>query len=203
MSAELREKWTNFDPATYVHRKYIKYGQQSADEWVVSELRLRLINLMDSDFRNPNQKVSIPPGFFDPMTYLATVVGALRGPGFDADSLLSRACRIATSHANMMSKQRTDEEDAALGRKVLLDAIPPPSIEVLKALPLDGYWTIQQVSEASHATPFRVEAIVSRLSGSGAVTGKRGQLVTAKNPNNQRWFRTEPDLATALMAADL
>jgi hypothetical protein len=205
MSAELREKWMRFDPNEYrqADRHRVKYSQQSADEWVVSELRLRLINLMDFDFRSPNHEARIPPGFFDPLTYLATVVGALRGSGFDSELILSRGTHLACAHARMTGKTQCDSEDLQLSRKVLLDAIPPPSIEVLKAIPLEGYWTIQQVADASHTTPFRVDAIVSRLCGSGAVTGKRGQLVTAKNPKTQRWFRTEPELAQALMASGL
>ena len=91
-TSALQEKWTNFDPATYTHRKYIKHGTQSADEWVVSELRLRLINLFDQDFRRPDRKVSVPSGFFDQLTYLARCCGSeLRGPGFDSrDSCSSR-----------------------------------------------------------------------------------------------------------------
>jgi hypothetical protein len=200
-SAELRDKWHRFDPAVDRRGTFKKFGAQSVEEWVVSELRLRLINLFDFDFRNRSHRVSVPPGFFDPLTYLATVVGELRS-GFDQDELLSKGMRVARAHARMMGKPHVDSEDLALSRKILLDAIPPPSIEVLKALPMDGWWTLQQVADSVQTKPQRVESAVRRLLQSGSITGKRGYLMTArKNPTNQRYFRTSPELAAALMAA--
>jgi hypothetical protein len=201
MSAELTDKWCQSSWVIPNHRvREYRNPSVSVDEWVVEQLRLRLVNLMDLDSRNPNHRTLVPTGFFDSLTCLATAAGAIRGAGFDQDSLFSRAVRLSCAHARMMGKPQVDSEDLQLGRKVLLDAIPPPSIPILKAIPLgEDWWHARNLVERSHAKPSRVEALIQRLLSSGSLTLTTGRALHRWKEKKTRYFRVTPELGAALL----
>ena len=165
----------------------------------VRQLRVMILNLMDFDFRN--RKYAVTGGFPASLTYLAGIVSALRGAGFDSDSVLRKACRLATGHAAMMAKAALDQEDYSLARKVLLDAIPPGAMEILEAIPLDGYWTVKQLSKRARRIPDKIHRVVQALYTSRALlysdcSDKDGRSRRAQAGD---YYAATPELSQCLM----
>ena len=196
---------------SFVNVRFSKMGERQdlyekwkdADEWVCRKLQRMISNLMDVDFREQDRRTKQLSDSFGQLTFMAQVVAALRGPGFDAESLLSKANQIATAHASMMGKQRSDAEDLVLARKVLLDAIPPSAIQVLKAMPLEGYWTLKQLQTLSRCPPLAVRRVAEQLSQTGSLLFEDGQKMRGKGrrkyPTLPDHYAVSPELGRALM----
>ena len=167
---------------------------QDSGPIIVKTLRQMVINLMDEDNRDPLWKVKVPRGYFDDLIYLCELVSCLRGPGYSVELLLQRAQLLAVSHGRMMGKESVDAEDHSIVRKILLDSIPPAVVEFLKALPLDGYWTLPQAYGFARQTPSTIRRVVELLCsvravlvGEGPPQGKRkGVVHYAVSPELQR-----------------
>jgi hypothetical protein len=114
-----------------------------------------ILNLLDPDFRLSNKMDAPrqPSNLFDSALWLTHVAGSFRGLGFDVAELGARAIRLAIAHASMMGKPELDAEDAGLARRIALDAIPRVQYQIAKAIPLDGYFTLEQLSERSKIKP--------------------------------------------------
>ena len=194
MSAELLDKWRDYRPGKTSTR--LKGSTDGADSYVTQTLGLLITNLMDYDFRDRRHVAAVPPGFFAPLTFLADVVATLRGPGFDAETLLSRTNRFAIFHASMMGKQELDAEDQAIARKVLLDAVPPAALEVLRVIPLDGLWTADQIRKACRQTLQKIQPLLHSLSSAGCLRLSEGETRDARRPKkklDQEWWETTPE----------
>jgi hypothetical protein len=104
----------------------------------------------------------------------------------------------------MMGKSHVDREDEALARKILLDAVPSSALAVLRALPLDGYWTVEQIRKASGQPLPKVQAWIESLRICRAVSLEEG-LKTDRDGRRRiqpraDYYTVGPELQRCLMA---
>lgn len=153
-----------------------------------------LINLIDYDSRGKTERSRESVGLFDPISSLAVIAKALRGSGFNSDALAARAIRIGRGHADFMGKEVADAEDLGLSRKVMLDAISRRHLEVIRLLPLEGFWTAPQVEKKSGVDRKRVQDVIDVLLPAKVLTRE------AARGGKSYWYSVSPELQRALLS---
>ena len=156
-----------------------------------------ILNLLDFDHRMSNKidDSARSANIFDNTLWLTRVVGAFRGSGFDADELGARAVRIAMAHASMMAKPEADAEDAGLARRLVLDALPRLQLKIAQGIPLDGFFTVEQLAGRSGVKP----ALCSEAIGTLLQTGALAKPEAVRRLKPVSCFRVTAEFQKSLM----